>query len=359
MKIFRTCQSLHVKQLAEISISLLLRSVRLPVSPLQVVFIALAPFAFLPHSATAEDELAALTLSSPTPTVSSDISERNIEQRESELKSIEEGLLQKINTSRPNPTSTSQSGQKRVDTARATDESSSGSDKTPTVRTAAFTTGDTPRRAKGATEAADRSDSLAPERGPAHSVPVEQAPAKVSAEQRLAIAESQVTILSRELETSRRGLRSAEKRIEELADLVKGRSAAPRSSHSEFTYGNDRDSLRNIRSSHTVSLDEGDEEVFAQPTIRSHSSSLVSVTASKAAVRTGPSKGDSMLFLLPAGSQVAIDRRSGEWYRVVTDTGARGWIFGQSLLFDDGTPSGSAVRVKAVRSKYEPTHLRY
>jgi hypothetical protein len=44
---------------------------------------------------------------------------------------------------------------------------------------------------------------------------------------------------------------------------------------------------------------------------------------------------------------------------VVTDSGARGWIFGQSLLFDDGVPAGSAVRVKAVRSKYEPTHLRY
>lgn len=303
--------------------------------------------------AVADDELANLTLGGPIPAATVDISEKNIEQRESELKNIEENLLQKIGGSRPGSSLSAQ-----PDAARDNEDASGNPQRTPTIRTATYTV-DTPRRSRGSSDESDRSDSLMPERGPTHSVPVEQSATRVSSEQRLAIAESQVTILSRELETSRRGLRSAEKRIEELSELVKGRPASPRTGGSDFSYGNERESLRNIRASHTVPLDEGDEEAYVQPTVRSHSSSVASVTVSKAAVRTGPSKGESMLFLLPEGSEVTIDRRSGEWYRVVTDSGARGWIYGQSLLFDNGVPTGSAVRVKAVRSKYEPTHLQY
>jgi hypothetical protein len=314
------------------------------------------------HTASADDELSTLSLGGPLPTATADISERNIEQRETELKTIEESLLQKINSAPQSAPKTPQSGLTRTELARDNNVGSDSDHRAPTIRTATYTT-DSTRRARGSADESDRGEALSPERGPTHSVPVEQTPTKVSAQQRLEIAESQVTILSRELETSRRGLRSAEKRIEELAELVKGRAQSPRAAQNDFTYGNDRESLRNIRASHTVSLgsalDEADQETYLEPTIRSHSSSRASITATKAAVRTGPGKAESMLFLLPAGSQVIIDRRSGEWYRVVTDSGARGWIFGQALLFDDGVPAGSSVRVKAVRSKYEPTQLRY
>jgi hypothetical protein len=313
---------------------------------------------FAARIASADDELSTLSLGGPLPAATADISERNIEQRETELRTIEENLLQKINGAPSAAPKNTQSGAKRAELERESNPSSDSENRAPTIRTATYTV-DSTRSARRSAEESERAEALSPERGPTHSVPVEQAPTKVSAEQRLSIAESQVTILSRELETSRRGLRSAEKRIEELSDLVKGRAQSPRAIHNDFSYGSDRESLRNIRSSHTVPLDESEEEVQLEPTIRSHSSSRASITASKAAVRTGPSKSESMLFLLPAGSQVIIDRRSGEWYRVVTDSGARGWIFGQSLLFDDGVPAGSAVRVKAVRSKYEPTHLRY
>lgn len=329
---------------------------------LSVCIAVLSSLLFAARTASADDELSTLSLGGPLPTATADISEKNIEQRETELKSIEENLLQKINSAPSAATKNTPSAVGRADLDRNSDAGSDNDHRAPAIRTATYTV-DPARRARGSSDESDRAEALSPERGPTHSVPVDQAPTKVSAQQRLAIAESQVTILSRELETSRRGLRSAEKRIEELADLVKGRAQSPRAAQNDFTYGNDRESLRNIRASHTVSLgrslEEADEETYLEPTIRSHSSSRASITATKAAVRIGPGKAESMLFLLPAGSQVIIDRRSGEWYRVVTDSGARGWIFGQALLFDDGVPAGSSVRVKAVRSKYEPTQLRY
>jgi hypothetical protein len=267
-----------------------------------------------------------------------DASDRRLVQRESELRNLEGQLLQKMNLesdSARNPRSDSADDYDSRDSAEVSERAIST---TPTVRTATY--------------------SAPSERRASHSVALQPASAAASPDQKLAIAESQVTILSRELETTRRGLRSAERRIEELADLVKTNSprAAQRSA-SEFSYGTDREPRRSKPQEHLVPLGEEEQEIY-EPTIRSRSSHSAT-TVGKAAVRIGPRKSESMLFLLSDSTPVVIDRRSGEWYRVVTTSGARGWVAGQSLLFDTGVPANSAVKVRAVRNKYEPTGLRY
>jgi hypothetical protein len=285
----------------------------------------------------ADDELADLNVAKTAATSTPMIAEENIDQRASELKNIEDALLQKMRAKPP------EQAHEAPATLKQTSFAGSNTLRQPDLDTAQ-----------------DKAERVAPERRTTHSVPVDHASAKVSADQRLAIAEIQVTILSRELEVSRRGLRSAERRIEELSELVKGRPRSSRSDSSDFAYGSDHEARRSIRSGHTVPLlEESEDAGEAGPAIRPHSSMVASIATDKTAVRTGPGKGESVLFVLSEGSEVTIDRRSGEWYRVVANSGVRGWIFGQALVFDSGISPSSAVRIRAVRNRYEPTNIKY
>jgi hypothetical protein len=70
-----------------------------------------------------------------------------------------------------------------------------------------------------------------------------------------------------------------------------------------------------------------------------------------AKLRTGPSAKNVTLLSLPEYSEVSIDYRSGEWYRIKTATGLRGWVQGRSLLFDAGISPRSTVKIGAVRAE--------
>jgi hypothetical protein len=189
--------------------------------------------------------------------------------------------------------------------------------------------------------------------------------------QKLAIAESQVSILSRELDTTRRSLRSAEKRIEELSALVRETANRPNDSirdlgENQFDsespiargQGDDSDVAPYWPGSHTVPI-VGNEGDSLDAPLQRHSSDSAFVAVDKAPLRIGPGRLESTLFMMPRNTQLQIERRSGEWYRVVTSSGTRGWVFGSALLFGQGASSESAVRIGAVHTAYEPTGLRY
>lgn len=92
---------------------------------------------------------------------------------------------------------------------------------------------------------------------------------------------------------------------------------------------------------------------------RLNSSALASVAVDNAPLRIGPGQRESALFVMPRHSQVKVEHRTGEWYRVTTDAGARGWLWSGALVFDAGVPSTSTVRVGGFRTKNEPVTLRY
>jgi hypothetical protein len=75
---------------------------------------------------------------------------------------------------------------------------------------------------------------------------------------------------------------------------------------------------------------------------------LATIRTASTKLRTGPTKLDTTLGLLPQYSEVSIDYRSGNWYRVRTTTGLRGWVPGSALLFDAGISPRSAVRIGAI-----------
>ncbi len=78
---------------------------------------------------------------------------------------------------------------------------------------------------------------------------------------------------------------------------------------------------------------------------------IATIGLRSAKLRTGPSSRNVTLGSLPEFSEVAIDYRSGDWYRVKTPAGLRGWVQGKSLLFDAGISPRSTVRIGAVRAE--------
>jgi len=78
---------------------------------------------------------------------------------------------------------------------------------------------------------------------------------------------------------------------------------------------------------------------------------VATIAGRDATLRTGPRTGDRTLGSAPRFSEVRIDYRSGDWYRVQTGTGLRGWIQGRNLLFDAGISHNSTVRIGAVKSE--------
>lgn len=116
----------------------------------------------------------------------------------------------------------------------------------------------------------------------------------------------------------------------------------------EGRYDSDIDSKP--RYTHTVALND----VSRAASIRSVSLSqheVATIQSSSTRLRTGPSRLDTNVLSLPRYSEVAIDYRSGSWYRVKTPSGIRGWVPGEALLFDAGISERSAARIGAVRGK--------
>jgi hypothetical protein len=191
--------------------------------------------------------------------------------------------------------------------------------------------------------------------------------------QKLAIAESQVKILSRELDLSQRSLSSAEERIDELSSLVK--SSQPSRVAGAPT---DRGSLN----TQAIPAEDSDDYAVEGPSRKGitqkttgpavvphaidynqydHSlrdSSIATIVTDKAPLRVGPGKQESAMYTLPRLSAVTIEYRSGEWYRIITNGGLRGWVYGSSLRFDTGVSPVSTVRVGGVRANYEPVSFK-
>ncbi|RIL10056.1 MAG: hypothetical protein DCC75_05155 [Proteobacteria bacterium] len=77
---------------------------------------------------------------------------------------------------------------------------------------------------------------------------------------------------------------------------------------------------------------------------------IATVVVDKAHLRTGPGKDNSPLMTVSRGTRLAIETRSGNWYRVISPTGARAWVSSDVLIFGQGAGSSptSTVRIRPV-----------
>lgn len=179
------------------------------------------------------------------------------------------------------------------------------------------------------------------------SAPSEELSAK-DLEHRLAIAESQLTLLTKELETTKAKLAQSESNAQELSRQIETGASGQ---NTETVQGTSAD----IQQTSALGADDTD----AIDTRAESYATVARVTKDNAPLRIGPSARESTIFRVSRNSTVKIEHRTGEWYRVITTDGTRGWIAGSALIFDEGKRPGSTVQVKAFETRYETMNLKY
>lgn len=102
-----------------------------------------------------------------------------------------------------------------------------------------------------------------------------------------------------------------------------------------------------VGSGRTVPLNELSGQATVRPALF-NSDRIAVIRNTSTVLRTGPSRFDSVLVKIPQYSEVTIDYRSGGWYRIQTDEGIRGWLPGNSLLFQNGVSPRSVVHIGGV-----------
>lgn len=163
-------------------------------------------------------------------------------------------------------------------------------------------------------------------------------------EHRLAITETQLNLLTQELESTKSKLATAEARVRELTYQLQD---GAQGSNSQL------DTTGNVETRAAAVM-------IAEPSNRrSVGLELARLTKSKAPLRIGPGPRESIITHLARDSVVSIEHRTSGWYRVVTSDGARGWLPGTYLVFDTDMYSGSTVHVGAFEPRLEPTSGRY
>lgn len=163
-------------------------------------------------------------------------------------------------------------------------------------------------------------------------------------EHRLAIAETQLNLLTQELEETKSKLRESEASVRELTDKLRDGERA--SSTSPEINTNEEVVAKAVRVPQRSDSPNIDGEVAR-------------VTKNKAPLRIGPGPRESIISHLSRDNVVTIEHRTSGWYRIVTSDGARGWISGSYLVFDTDMYSDSTVHVRAYEPQLEPTAGRY
>jgi septal ring factor EnvC (AmiA/AmiB activator) len=85
---------------------------------------------------------------------------------------------------------------------------------------------------------------------------------------------------------------------------------------------------------------------------RDEESLIATVIAPKANLRSGPGTNNAPIMQVSKGTRLLVETRQGSWYRVVSPTGSRAWIFGDVIAFGSRgsrSPSGT-VSISSVRS---------
>ena len=114
----------------------------------------------------------------------------------------------------------------------------------------------------------------------------------------------------------------------------------------------DSERRRGIPHSQTVPIQQYSTKEPVRPALLT-SDELATIQNASTYLKTGPTRLDSTLLRVPQYAEVRIDYRSGDWYRVKTTGGLRGWVPGSSLLFDADTQPQSTVRIGAVTKQLQ------
>jgi hypothetical protein len=145
--------------------------------------------------------------------------------------------------------------------------------------------------------------------------------------------DAEVRRLQAELDQTRSRLLVAETEVERLNDVMQA-----------------RDSARVRQAQNYISEDRLERFPGASTT---GGGAQAQVTTDRSALRTGPDIKSTALFMLNRGTTVTIDTRRGEWYRIITPSGVRGWIAATQLAFHFTEADEDTSRVRGFQGSAE------
>ena len=167
-------------------------------------------------------------------------------------------------------------------------------------------------------------------------------------EHRLAIAETQITLLTQELDSTKAKLAKSKSQVDGLTQQIEDGSPAMQAPASQ--------------SSEIATTDVGMEDADSTDGVDTRPATYATtarVTKDQAPLRIGPGSRESTITRLSRNSIISIEHRTGGWYRILTTDGTRGWISGTFLIFDEGRSPESTVRIGAYEPRLESMGIEY
>jgi len=149
-----------------------------------------------------------------------------------------------------------------------------------------------------------------------------------SAESKLTSANRTIADLRQQLDDAKRRLLVAETEVERLSNVLNARNRSALS-----TFGGAQPALAPAASEPRARMALPAVTVRPEPPQPASDVPVAQVTASKAYLRSGPSKDSAPLMSVAKGARLVVETRRGEWYRVITPQGTRAWVNTEVIAF--------------------------
>lgn len=177
---------------------------------------------------------------------------------------------------------------------------------------------------------------------------------------------ARVNELLKQLDETRNRLMIAETQVERLSSIIDGQNKTVPAAAKNMNIVS-RNSMTVTSSSAvnpagaTVMARPANVVAAAAPRVEARATTdedmqIATVVADKAHLRTGPGKDNSPLMAVSKGTRLAVETRSGDWYRVIAPTGMRAWVSSDVVAFGVGGRNNSptqATRVKGFNAGLE------
>lgn len=155
-------------------------------------------------------------------------------------------------------------------------------------------------------------------------------------EAKLSEEQTRNEILVQELNQARNRLLLAETEVERLSAIIDERnkrhlpSYSPKASVAPAAIAAAPAVTRSIKRAPLPTASKAIQQEVAEADMQ-----IITVSADKAHLRTGPGANNSPLMTVSRGTRLAVETRSGDWYRVISPAGTRAWVSSDVVVFGD------------------------
>ena len=162
--------------------------------------------------------------------------------------------------------------------------------------------------------------------------------------------------LNRDLQETKDRLMIAETEVERLSRLLREKNTATLANFGATPMTAPRQPAAR------ASLPPPPQVNVAKSTTRSAETEplIATVMADKANLRTGPGRDNSPAMTVSRGTRLVVEKRVGEWYRVITPAGTRAWVASEVIAFGETSQASPSrtVRIRGYDASLEDETLK-